>query len=82
MEQLERIAARVGRVACSPDHSPEALLESAALVSELATEFEAVQRRVLAPGDLPIADSAPDLAPPTPEEIERVVRVILDSESA
>lgn len=81
MEQLERIASRVGRLACSPDNSHEALMESAALVSELATEFEAVQQRTLAPGDLPIAPEKAEQDPPTPEELERVVRTILATES-
>jgi hypothetical protein len=82
MEQLERIAARVGRVACSPDNSPEAMLESAALVSELATEFEAVQQRIVSPGDLPIEPPAPGSADLSPEEIERVVREILNTDCA
>ena len=80
MEQLEKIAARVGRVACSPDHSPEALLESAALVAELTTQFERVQQRIVAAGDLPVAPASAELGPPSPEEIERVVREILASE--
>ncbi len=88
MENLEKIAGRVGRVACSPDQHPETLLESAGLVSELAVAFEAVQQRELAPGDLP-AEAAP--APPagpaaaapdplSPEELERMMRELLEAE--
>ncbi len=60
METLELIAARVGRVACSPDNSPEELLDSAALVTELASEIEAFQRRIA---------TAPEHAGPVPPGI-------------
>ncbi len=83
MEELERIASRIGRVACSPEHSDEALLESAGLVSELAVEFEAVQQRTLRAGDVPVdaaSSESPDDGAITPEELDRVVREILSSE--
>ncbi len=79
METLERIAARVGRVACSPDNSPESLLESAGLVSELATEFEEFQRRLLdnaeeapapAAGSSSSDDGNPEGSAPKPDAIE------------
>ncbi len=85
MEELERIASRIGRVACSPEHSDEALLESAGLVSELAVEFEAMQQRTLRAGDLPVdatsTEPPPDDGAITPEELDRVVREILSNES-
>jgi hypothetical protein len=94
MENLEAIAGRVGRVICSEDQYPETLLESAGLVSELTVAFEAAQQRELAAGDLPI-ELAPDslLAeqaalepaepdPLPPEELERLMRELLEAEYA
>ena len=82
METLERIAARVGRVACSPDNSPEALLESAGLVSELATEFEEFQRRAAEPvgADAASAAGSSEPEPVTSEAIARKPCGILQTE--
>jgi CheY-like chemotaxis protein len=44
VDRLERIAGRVAH-AVGSEQSPEDILESASLVSELASEFEAEQRR-------------------------------------
>ncbi len=44
VDRLERIAGRVAH-AVGSEQSPEEILESASLVSELASEFEAQQRR-------------------------------------
>jgi CheY-like chemotaxis protein len=57
VEELERIASRVAR-AVGSEQNPEQILESASLVSELANEFEAVQRRALTLLDAPEPPSA------------------------
>ncbi len=40
MEDLERIAGRLARAVSAAEQTPEDMLESASLVSELATELE------------------------------------------
>ena len=45
MERLEQIAGRLARAVSAAEQTPEEMLESASLVAELATEFEAVQNR-------------------------------------
>lgn len=52
MEKLERIAGRVARMIGS-GHNPEQILESASLFAELASEFEAIERRALGLLDAP-----------------------------
>jgi hypothetical protein len=49
VEELERIAGRLAH-AVSAGQTPEEMLESACLVAELATEFDAVQNRKQAAG--------------------------------
>lgn len=74
MDRIEHIAGRLARVACSLD-SPDAMLESAGLVSEAASEFEAFRRRQEeAPdaGPPPSSSAGPDpLTPETPAEQPR-----------
>ena len=44
MEKLERIAGRLAHAVSAAEQTPEEMLDSASLVAELATEFEAFQQ--------------------------------------
>ncbi len=59
MERLERIAGRLAHTISAVGQTPEQMLESASLVAELETEFEAVQNRN--------RTAEPDEPVPTPE---------------
>jgi hypothetical protein len=45
LEKLERIAGRLAHAVSESEQSPEEMLESASLIAELASEFEAFQKR-------------------------------------
>ncbi|MGE5644360.1 MAG: response regulator [Acidobacteriota bacterium] len=50
MDKLEQIAGRIAR-AVGPEQSPEEILESAGLVSQLASELESLRTRIAVPDE-------------------------------
>ena len=45
VEELERIAGRLARAVSASEQTPEEMQESASLVAELASQFEAFRKR-------------------------------------
>ena len=53
VEELERIAGRLARAVSASEQTPEEMQESASLVAELASQFEAIRKRAETTGEEP-----------------------------
>jgi hypothetical protein len=64
VEDLERIAGRLAHAVSASEQTPEEMQESASLVAELATEFEAFQKRTQTkdPEPVPSAETTSTIA--------------------
>ena len=51
VEELERIAGRLARAVSASEQTPEEMQESASLVAELASQFEAFRKRAEPKGE-------------------------------